>query len=474
MKASRRALFLILLITVVAIIIDLPEGLPVKFNAGPITVDRIINPPHIQIPQLGINRKITTHLGLDLQGGMQLVLEAQMQDVPGESRIQALESAREVVERRVNFFGVSEPVVQTAQVNESYRIIVELPGLTNPEEAVELIGQTAQLEFREYVENASPSGQLDFSEVTKPTGITGKDLKRAQLAFDSQTGEPIVDFELTPEGGKKFGEVTTRLVGKPLAIFLDRLPVSSPVVRQPITDSRGTISGSFTVDQAKKLALQLSAGALPTPIKIIEQRSIGATLGSVSVEKSIRAGLIGLGFVAAFMILYYGSLGLIADTALIIYGLITFALFRLIPVTLSLPGIAGFVLSIGMAVDSNILIFARYHEERAKGKSWQIAMELAFGRAWDSIRDANFTTLITAFILYNPLNWGFIPASGLVRGFALTLAIGVLVSLFTGIFVTRNLIRMFYRPSAGQNESALVSPKRTLFAQLPFIKRKRT
>ncbi|KKS85464.1 MAG: Preprotein translocase subunit SecD [Candidatus Gottesmanbacteria bacterium GW2011_GWA1_43_11] len=474
MKASRRALLLIILITVVAFIIDLPEGLPVQFTAGPIKVNRIVSPPHIQIPQLGIDRKIETHLGLDLQGGMQLVLEAEMQDVPKESRTQALESAREVVERRVNFFGVSEPVVQTAQVNDSYRIIVELPGLTNPEQAVELIGQTAQLEFREYIENASPSGQLDFSEVTKPTGITGKDLKRAQLAFDSQTGEPIVDFELTPEGGKKFGEVTTRLVGKPLAIFLDDLPISSPVVRQPITDSRGTISGGFTIDEAKKLALQLSAGALPTPIKIIEQRSIGATLGSVSVEKSIRAGLIGLGFVAAFMILYYGSLGLIADTALIIYGLITFALFRLIPITLSLPGIAGFVLSIGMAVDSNILIFARYHEERAKGNSWQIAMELAFGRAWDSIRDANFTTIITAFILYNPLNWSFIPASGIVRGFALTLAIGVLVSLFTGIFVTRNLIRIFYRPQSHQDGTAAIPAKRSLLAKLPFLRMKQT
>lgn len=446
MKTSRTALVMIFIISLIAIIIDLPD-LPLKFSLGPIIVDRVISPPQIKLPFLGIDKKITTHLGLDLLGGMQLVLETDMQNIPSNDRGKALESAKEIIERRVNFFGVSEPVVQSALVGDSYRVIVELPGLTNKEEAVNLIGQTAQLEFREIDEAATNSATLSALLATKSTGITGKDLKKAEVVFNTQTGNPEVSFELTQDGAKKFADVTTRLVGKPLAIFLDNFPISDPVVKTPITEGNGVISGNFTSKDAKQLALQLSAGALPTPIKIIEQRNIGATLGQSSVEKSIKAGLIGLGFVAVFMIAYYGFLGVLADSALIIYGLLTYAIFRLIPVTLTLPGIAGFILSIGMAVDANILIFARLKEELRKGKPLTIAMELGFGRAWDSIRDANFTTLLTAFILYNPLNWSFIPASGMVRGFALTLAIGVLVSLFTGIFVTRNLMRVFYKPS---------------------------
>ncbi len=451
MKTPRLMLILITVITILAFIVDLPENLPLKISK-PVSINRIINPPHIVIPFLGIDKKISTHLGLDLLGGIQLILEADMKDVTAADRTKALESAREIIERRVNFFGVSEPVVQSAQVGASYRVIVELPGLKDTSQALELIGKTAQLDFREIDPAATASAKTPL-EGTKSTGVTGKDLKKAELSFDPQSGEPVVGFEMTDAGAKKFAAVTQRLVGKPLAIFLDDLPLSAPVVRSAITEGRGTISGGFTSASAKQLALQLSAGALPVPIKIIEQRSIGATLGATSVAKSIRAGLLGLSLVAVFMVVYYGFLGFLADVALIIYGLITFAIFRLIPVTLTLPGIAGFILSIGMAVDSNILIFARFKEELHKGKPFSISMELAFGRAWDSIRDANVTTLITAFILYNPLNWNFIPASGVVRGFAFTLAIGVLVSLFTGIVVTRNLMRAFYHPAHKATDS---------------------
>ncbi|MEK7166100.1 MAG: protein translocase subunit SecD, partial [Patescibacteria group bacterium] len=326
-------------------------------------------------------------------------------------------------------------------------LIVELPGVTDSETAIKSLGETARLEFREMDESATGTATLSAITATKPTGVTGKDLKKAEVSFDQQSGAPVVSFEMTEEGTKKFADLSSRLVGQPLAIFLDdRLLGYPPTVKEAITSGQGVISGGFTRDQAKQLALQLSAGALPTSIKVVEQRNIGALLGAASIEKSIRAGVIGLTLVALFMIIYYGILGVIATFALAIYGLVTFSLFRLIPVTLTLAGIAGFILSIGMAVDSNILIFERIKEELRKGKPWKIAMELGFGRAWDSIRDANFTTLITAFILYNPLNWSFLPASGMVRGFALTLTLGVVTGLFTGIIVSRNLIRLFYRP----------------------------
>ncbi len=445
MKKSKIILLVIYVFTVCSIIISLPDNLPLKFNIGLFKINRVTS-PHIQIPFLGIDKKISTHLGLDLLGGTQLVVEADMKNVPSSQRNQALESVREVIDRRINFFGVSEPVVQTAQSGESFRVIIELPGVKDINQALETLGQTAKLEFREFTKESSLSGYYATLENTRSVNLTGADLKKSEVAFDQTSGEPMVAFELTSEGGKKFADVSTRLVGKRLAIFLDDFVVSDPIVKNPITDGRGSISGGFTPDAAKTLALQLSAGALPTPIKIIEQKNIGATLGQSSVEKSIRAGEVGLFLVALFMILNYGKLGLIADLALIIYGLLSYALFRLIPVTLTLPGIAGFILSIGMAVDSNILIFERIKEEQRKGKPWHIAMELGFGRAWDSIRDANFTTIMTGLILYNPLSWNFIPSSGLVRGFALTLLLGVIISLFTGIVVSRNLIRTLYRP----------------------------
>jgi preprotein translocase subunit SecD len=281
--------------------------------------------------------------------------------------------------------------------------------------------------------------------MTKSVGITGKDLTRAAVTFDSTTGAPQVAITFNSAGTTKFADVTRRLVGKPLAIFLDNMPITSPTVKQEITDGSAVINGQFTQDQAKALALQLNAGALPVPVTVVEKETVGATLGASSVSKSITAGVVGLTIVAIFMVAQYGWLGLFADMALMVYGLLTFAIFRLIPITLTLPGIAGFILSMGMAVDSNILIFERFKEEKREGRPWKVAMELGFGKAWDSIRDANFTTLITCAILYNPGNWQFLPSSGMVRGFAVTLFIGVLASLFTGIVVTRTFIRVLYK-----------------------------
>ncbi len=444
----KRLLLTIVFLTFLAGIVDLPKNYLLKFSLGSLKVNQTVSAPDINITAgpLKIQKDIFTHLGLDLQGGTHLVLDVDMKGITPSDRNQALDSARAVIERRVNLFGLTEPVVQASKVGENYRIIVELPGVKNKEQAISEIGQTAKLEFREWI--STESATFSFTD-TKPTGITGKDLKKAAVEFDTNTGSPFVAIDFTDEGGKKFGDLTTKLTGKKMPIFLDQQLISDPTVQEPITGGRGRITGQFTVDEANRFARQLNAGALPVPIKVLEERSIGATLGQESVQKSIRAGLIGLGIVAAFMWLYYGYLGLLADIALLVYGLLSLAVFKLLPVTLTLPGIAGFILSIGMAVDSNILIFERMKEEIRTGKQWQIAMELGFGRAWDSIRDANFTTLITCFILFNPLGWGFLPSFGMVRGFAFTLAIGVLMSLFTGIIVTRTLIRVFFKGNWG-------------------------
>lgn len=396
----------------------------------------------------GWKKELKTHLGLDLSGGTHVTLEADMGDIASSDRLSALDSSKEVIERRVNLFGVSEPTVQSVRSEDHYRIIVELPGITDIEKATSLIGQTAKLEFRELKENVHSTQSAVFIPTrtnTKSVGLTGSDLRKARVDFSPETGEPVVGIEFTPEGTKKFADITTRLVGKPLAIFLDDVLLTAPTVQTPITAGSGIITGRFNRDEARLLSLQLNAGALPVPVTIIEKRTIGATLGAESVVKSIQAGAVGLTIVALFMVAQYGWLGLLADSALILYGLLTFAIFRWIPITLTLPGIAGFILSIGMAVDSNILIFERYREEKRKGKPWHIAIEVAFGKAWDSIRDANFTTIITCLILFNPGNWQFLPTSGVVRGFALTLLIGVLASLFTGIVVTRTFIRVLYR-----------------------------
>ena len=254
----------------------------------------------------------------------------------------------------------------------------------------------------------------------------------------------MVALQFNSEGAKKFADITARNLNKPLAIFLDNALISAPLVQQKIIGGQAVISGDFTLEEAKKLAITLNAGALPAPIKILSQKNIAPTLGQESVRKSLQAGLVGLLMVALFMILLYGRPGFIAVVSLVIYSLLTLAIYKLIPVTISLPGLAGFILSIGMAVDANILIFERMKEELRKGHEWVEALELGFGRAWDSIKDANVATLITTFILFNPLDWSFLNTSGMVRGFALTLFLGIVVSLFTGVFVTRTLLRAFY------------------------------
>jgi preprotein translocase subunit SecD len=353
-----------------------------------------------------------------------------------EKKDTAITSLRNVIERRVNLFGVSEPNVQSSSFEDKDRIIVELPGVKDTEEAVSIIGKTAQLVFAE-LSDEEGGGLI-------PTELTGAYLKDANVVFDRNVGKPAVSIEFTQEGSELFAEITGRNVGKPLAIVLDDMPVSAPIVQEQIIGGSAQITGEFTQEQAKNLAIQLNAGALPLNIELIEQRTVGATLGGESVERSIKAGMVGLLMVLVFMVLAYGKLGLFADMALVVFGVMTLALYKLIPIVLTLPGIAGFLLSVGMAVDSNILIFERFKEEKKK-RDYANALEISFGRAWDSIRDANIATLVTAFVLANPLDLSFLHTSGPVRGFAITLALGIGISLFTGIVVTRNLLRVFVK-----------------------------
>ena len=454
-KAARHRLWWIVVITAIAGIVNIPAEIPVKFSLGSVNIDQVIPKPSIDwsFKNIKIQRSLELKKGLDLQGGTRTVLEANMDTVPAEDRDTALESAKAVISRRIDLYGISETVVQTAKTGGAARIIVELPGVDDPSAARSLIGQTAKLEFRELPQDfslpeevATNAAQSFYQEIGSmvETDLSGQDLARAVVEFDQTSGEPIVALTFSPDGGKKFGDITSRNVGKKVGIFLDGFPLTVPVVQTAITDGRAIISGGFTTEEAKRLTITLNAGALPVDLSIVSQTQIGATLGNDSVTASIRAGLTGLGIVALFMIVMYRKLGLIANVSLLVYGLLTLALYRLIPITLTLPGIAGFLLSIGMATDANILIFERTREELHRGRPLKSAIEMGFGRAWDSIKDANVATLLTAFILYNPFDWTFLNTSGLVRGFALTLTIGILLSLFTGVVVSRTLIRVFY------------------------------
>jgi len=431
-----KKLILILLLTLVASYISLPKRIPVNIHLGPVNFERIFEKPTI-----GKDHELV--LGLDLAGGSHLVFEVDTTDISKEKKDTALTSLRNVIERRVNLFGVSEPNVQTSSFEDKDRIIVELPGVKDTEEAKSIIGKTAQLVFAELSEEEG-GGLI-------PTQLTGAYLKDANVVFDRNVGKPAVSIEFTSEGATLFADITKRNINKPLAIVLDGEPVSAPIVQDQIVGGSAQITGEFTQEQAKNLAIQLNAGALPLNIELIEERTVGATLGGESVERSIKAGLVGLLMVLLFMILAYGKLGFYADLALVVFGVVTLALYKLIPIVLTLPGIAGFLLSVGMAVDSNILIFERFKEEKKK-RDYANALEISFGRAWDSIRDANIATLVTAFILANPLDLPFLHTSGPVRGFAITLALGIGISLFTGIVVSRNLLRVFVREGKENKE----------------------
>ena len=433
----RRTFWAIIVLTLLAIVIDMPR-VPIKFDLAGWKVDTVIAGPDLDLTGIGISaqRELDVRQGLDLQGGTQVVLELDMSKIAASEQQAAADAAVSVLENRVNFTGATEAVVQPARVGDDYRILVELPGVSDTDQAVALVGQTAQLEFREFADPAAAVGSIPTLENTKPTGLGGDDLQSAVVDTQNPTS-PMVAITFTSEGAAKFADLTTRLVGQPLAVFLDNVPLTAPTVQNAIMDGRAVINGSFTIETAKQLALQLSAGALPVPIEVVEQRTIGATLGQDSVSKSLVAGSIGLLLVMLYMLLNYRKLGLVADMALVLYTLFSLALIIWIPITLTLAGIAGLILSIGMAVDANILIFERLREELRRGSKMRAAIEIGFDRAWPSIRDSNIATIITCVILY-------LFGTGTVRGFALTLGLGVLVSMFTAVVVTRTFLRLMY------------------------------
>jgi preprotein translocase subunit SecD len=473
MQRFQRLLIPIVIVIAFAIWVDLPKN------------------PGIHI--LGINKDIQPRLGLDLVGGVQALLEA---DLPSSTTVttEQMQTARAIVENRVNGLGVNEAVVQLAG---DRRIVVELPGEKDPEQALATLKQTGLLEFVDLsslsitaaqsfegttiktdygqsgqaqpestpaVSAGSPitattgitttPGITTTTGVTSTAGVTGTAPSQPEQVFHtvmtgaalknvavtvSQTGQYQVSFELTAEGSTTFANFTSAHVGDVLAIVLDKKVISAPRIDSAITQGSGVITGNFTQESANALAVQLRYGSLPIPLKVVTSQTVGPTLGQDSLRKSLIAGIIGLSVVMLFMGLYYRLPGILADLALICYALITYALFLLIPVTLTLPGIAGFVLSVGVAVDANVLIFERLKEELRSGRTLRQAIDLGWGRAWPSIRDSNFSTLITCAILF----WfGSTYGASIVKGFSLTLAIGVLISMFTAIIVTRTFLHL--------------------------------
>ncbi|MFH1426797.1 MAG: protein translocase subunit SecD [Candidatus Kerfeldbacteria bacterium] len=534
----RLSLLGILVLTVLAGVVDYPKGPDISFG--------------------DTFREIKVHLGLDLQGGTSLLYKADVSQIDETERTSALEGVRDVIERRINAFGVGEPNIQTVRSGDEWRVLVELPGVTDITEAINRIGETPLLEFKtegeppeltdeerekvreenkkikkqantvlkkaqkadadfaalatEYSDDpgsAEQGGDLgefsqgmmvdEFDDVVftkaevgvvypelvetlfgyhiirvdelreepanneegtevgkiarahhilfvkeseqpllleptyESTPLTGEQLENADVTFDPNTGLPTVSLQFNKEGRELFAQITKDNVGKTVAIYLDGVVISAPVVQQEITGGEAVISGNFTLEESKLLAQRLNAGALPVPVELISQQNVGPTLGQASIERSLFAGIFGLVLLSIFMIVYYRLPGVMSVLALTIYSLVVLAVFKLFPVTLTLAGIAGFILSIGMAVDANVLIFERFKEELRRGKPIGQSIDDGFKRAWTSIRDSNVSSLITCLILY----WF---GSSLIRGFAVTLAIGILISMFSAITITRNLL----------------------------------
>ncbi len=537
----------IILLAVGASVVDFPQGPDITWKGE-------------------LTRELKIHLGLDLQGGTSLVYEADVSEIPQEEQTDAMAGVRDVLERRINAFGVSEPVIQTNRAGESWRVLVELPGVTDINDAVQQIGETPLLEFKTEVDelpeeqitainelneatrveaqelldrvlagedfaalaaersddtvSAEDGGDLgyfgrdimveafeeavfnaeagtiipelvqsDFGyhiiQVTdKTTGnadalnnpeldagedaeegveelvrashillqtlstepdafgptygevvLTGSNLTGSSVQFDGTTGEPLVTLDFDKEGADIFEQVTTEHIGETIAIFLDGEVISNPVVNDAISNGEAVISGGFQIEEANTLARRLNAGALPVSIELINQRNVGPTLGVEAIERSVVAGALGIILLAIFMIIYYRWPGFVAVIALGIYGLLLLAIFKLWPITLTLSGVAGFILSLGIAVDANVLIFERLKEELRNGKSLQSAIDDGFKRAWLSIRDSNVSSLITCFILI----WF---RTSVIKGFAITLAIGIVLSMFSAITITRTLLKV--------------------------------
>ena len=409
--------------------------------------------------------KYNFKLGLDLSGGSHLVYRADVTNVDGSQVKDSMESLRDVIERRINLFGVSETSVTVQQANftneSEDRVIIDLPGVTDIDQAVAMIGQTPLLEFKierpagpekdaliaefEKVQDQVFAGELSLAEAGDPyfisTELTGRYLEKAILNFSQSGtssgafgGEPIVSLKFNRDGSKLFEKITSENVGKIVAIYLDGAPISTPVVREAITGGEAVISGGFTPDEAKQLVGRLNSGALPVPIELISTQAIGPSLGLKAVDAGVSAAIIGFSVLAVLLLAWYRLPGLVSILALLIYAALMFAIIKILPITLTAAGIAGFIISIGMAVDANILIFERMKEELREGRNISDAISNGFDRAWSSIRDGNLSSIITAVILY----WF---GTALIKGFALTFGVGVFVSMISAIFVSKVLLK---------------------------------
>jgi protein-export membrane protein SecD len=442
------------------------EGVILAFRAIAVIVFGFLIGYFVYATTVAADSRYPFKLGLDLAGGSHLVYEADVSELDQEEVPELMQVLRDVIERRVNIFGVSEPIVQVETSSfvageERHRLVVELPGVTDVKEAVAEIGRTPLLEFKLIDENAlaaqqaleqlqaSASGsgagvgnvKVNGQEVGDPyieTGLTGRYLVRAELVFGQGNSgglanEPIVSIDFDETGAELFEEITTEHTGERLAIFLDGELLSSPVINEPIVGGSAVIQGNFTPEDARNLVQNLNFGALPVPITLASTQTIGASLGADILERGVQAGVIGLSLVLAFMLLWYRLPGVVAGIALIIYGVVMLALFKLIPVTLTAAGLAGFIISIGMAVDANVLVFERMKEEYKNGKDSREAARVGFARAWSAIRDGNVTSILSAVILF----WF---GTSIVKGFALVFGIGVLVSMVSALLVTRTLL----------------------------------
>lgn len=378
-------------------------------------------------------------LGLDLAGGTVLTYQIDLSQVNSADRASVAEGLRDVIEKRVNLFGVAEPRVYLQDAGEEKRLTVELAGIKDVKKAIDQIGETPFLEFRTVKEEGTSSVAF------MPTDLNGRFVVGAQVGRNQTTFAPEINFSLNDEGAVLFQNLTREQAGKALCLFLDGQPIipddindSCPRVQGEIVGGKAVITGQFTLDRARAIVERFNAGALPAPINLVNQQTVDGDFGADSLNNALLAGAIGTGLILLFMLGYYHSLGIFAALALLVYIALTLGLFKLLPVTMTLSGIAGFVLSIGMAVDANILVFERTKEEIKKGKTKAEALEEGFKRAWTSIRDSNISTIITSLVLY-------FATSGFVQGFALTLLLGVLMSMFTAITVTRSMLRVFLK-----------------------------
>ncbi len=442
---ARRVLAAILLLTIFGLLVDWPREMDIHFHLGRTAVHWHLQKPKLAFSLAGWHFSLPEKLpkGLDLAGGVHLVFQAEMDKIPEHDRTAAWQALEDNIHQRVDAFGLGEVAIRRVREGNNYRLTVDIPGDINPQQAVALIGKTAQLNFRLVAPTATVAAKKQQILFLK-TGLTGAYLKRAQVDFNHQTGKPYVGLVFNTAGAKKFATITKKHVGQRLAVFLDKRLLMAPEIKEPILNGQAMVSGNFQLKEVKEMVSQLNAGALPVPLKLIAQQRVSPTLGKESVRQAFRAGIAGVTIEGLFMVLIYGWLGFLALLGLMVYGILSFMLYKILPVTLTMPGIAGFLLSLGMAVDANILIFERMKEELRSGKPWRLAMELGFGRAWDSIRDANACTLITSFVLFNPFDWHFLNTAGMVRGFALTLGLGILLELFTSVIVVRAIMRVLY------------------------------